>query len=69
MVAKVSGIKVSKIAFTGLLLGLPIVGQVTGAYLVEKLLLYAKATWFEPNSPLYLKLKQLGSGKPPTDRN
>lgn len=57
MAAKVSGIKVSKIAFIGLLLGLPVVGQVTGAYLVAKLLLNAKATWFEKDSPLYAKLK------------
>lgn len=67
MAAKVSGIKVSKIAFIGLLLGLPVVGQVTGAYLVAKLLLNAKATWFEPDSPLSLRLKQKESGKSHTD--
>lgn len=63
MAAKVSGIKVSKIAFIGLLLGLPVVGQVTGAYLVAKLLLNAKATWFEPDSPLSLRFNQKESGK------
>lgn len=57
MAAKVSGMKVSKIAFIGLLLGLPVVGQVTGAYLVAKLLLNAKSTWFEKDAVLYLKLK------------
>ncbi|EPF73522.1 hypothetical protein [Acinetobacter indicus] len=63
MAAKVSGIKVSKIAFIGLLLGLPVVGQVTGAYLVAKLLLNAKATWFEKESPLYRKLQAYWASK------
>lgn len=63
MVAKVSGIKVSKIAFIGLLLGLPVVGQVTGAYLVAKLLLNAKATWFEKESALYRKLQAYWASK------
>lgn len=64
MAAKVSGIKVSKIAFIGLLLGLPVVGQVTGAYLVAKLLLNAKATWFEKESALYRKLQAYWASKP-----
>ncbi|MEW9150673.1 MULTISPECIES: hypothetical protein [Acinetobacter] len=63
MAAKVSGIKVSKIAFIGLLLGLPVVGQVTGAYLVAKLLLNAKATWFEKESALYRKLQAYWASK------
>ncbi|WP_411687438.1 hypothetical protein [Acinetobacter indicus] len=63
MAAKVSGIKVSKIAFIGLLLGLPVVGQVTGAYLVAKLLLNAKATWFEKESALYRKLQAYWANK------
>lgn len=63
MAAKVSGIKVSKIAFIGLLLGLPVVGQVTGAYLVAKLLLNAKATWFEKESRLYRKLQAYWASK------
>ena len=63
MAAKVSGIKVSKIAFIGLLLGLPVVGQVTGAYLVAKLLLNAKATWFEKESALYRKLQTYWASK------
>lgn len=64
MAAKVSGIKVSKIAFIGLLLGLPVVGQVTGAYLVAKLLLNAKATLFEKESALYRKLQAYWASKP-----
>lgn len=64
MAAKVSGIRVSKIAFIGLLLGLPVVGQVTGAYLVAKLLLNAKATWFEKESALYRKLQAYWASKP-----
>lgn len=63
MAAKVSGIKVSKIAFIGLLLGLPVVGQVTGVYLVAKLLLNAKATWFEKESALYRKLQAYWASK------
>lgn len=63
MAAKVSGIKVSKIAFIGLLLGLPVVGQVTGTYLVAKLLLNAKATWFEKESALYRKLQAYWASK------
>ncbi|MDM1275301.1 MULTISPECIES: hypothetical protein [Acinetobacter] len=63
MAARVSGIKVSKIAFIGLLLGLPVVGQVTGAYLVAKLLLNAKATWFEKESALYRKLQAYWASK------
>lgn len=63
MAAKVSGIKVSKIAFIGLLLGLPVVGQATGAYLVAKLLLNAKATWFEKESALYRKLQAYWASK------
>lgn len=51
--AKISGIKVTKIAMIGVLLGLPVIGQVTGAYLVAELLLNAKATWFEKDAPLY----------------
>lgn len=66
MAAKVSGIKVSKIAFIGLLLGLPVVGQVTGAYLVAKLLLNAKATWFEKESALYRKLQAYWASKQKT---
>ncbi len=66
MAAKISGIKVSKIAFIGLLLGLPVVGQVTGAYLVAKLLLTAKATWFEKDAPLYKVLRKIQ--KPPTSQ-
>lgn len=59
MSAKVSGLKVSKIAFIGLLLSLPIVGQLTGAFLVANLLLNAKSTWFDKDSPMYKKLIQL----------
>lgn len=58
MAAKVSGLKVSKIAAIGLMLGLPVIGQVTGAYLVARLLLNAKATWFDQDSALYRDLQQ-----------
>ena len=58
MAAKISGIKVSKIAAIGLLLGVPVIGQVTGAYLVARLLLNAKATWFEKDAALYRYLQQ-----------
>ena len=57
MAAKVSGLKVSKIALIGVLLSLPVVGQVTGAYLVARLLLSAKATWFEKDAVFYRYLK------------
>jgi hypothetical protein len=58
MAAKVSGLKISKIAAIGLLLGLPVIGQVTGAYLVARLLLNAKATWFDKDSVLYQDLQK-----------
>lgn len=57
MAAKVSGLKVSKITLIGVLLSLPVVGQVTGAYLVARLLLSAKATWFEKDAVFYRYLK------------
>ncbi|WP_407409794.1 hypothetical protein [Acinetobacter sp.] len=57
MAAKISGLKVSKIALIGVLLSLPVVGQVTGAYLVARLLLSAKATWFEKDAVFYRYLK------------
>lgn len=63
MAAKISGLKVSKIAFIGLMLGLPVVGQVTGAYLVAKLLLNAKTMWFEKDAPLYQKLHTYWNNK------
>lgn len=45
--ARATGLRVAKIGTIGLLLSLPIVGQVTGALLVAKLLLGAKATWYD----------------------
>lgn len=57
MAAKISGLKISKIAFIGLLLGLPLVGQITGAYLIAQLLLNAKSTWFDSKNPLYHKIQ------------
>ena len=53
MAAKISGLKVSKIAAIGLMLGLPVIGQVTCAYLVARLLLNAKTTWFDQDNALY----------------
>lgn len=45
--ARATGLKVAKIGTIGLLLSIPVVGQVTGALLVAKLLLSAKATWYD----------------------
>lgn len=45
--ARATGLKVAKIGTIGLLLSIPVVGQVTGALLVAKLLLGAKATWYD----------------------
>jgi hypothetical protein len=47
LAARATGLKIAKI---GLLLSIPVVGQVTGAVLVAKLLLSAKATWFDAGS-------------------
>lgn len=44
--ARATGLKVAKIGVIGLLLSIPIVGQVTGTLLVARLLVGAKATWF-----------------------
>lgn len=49
LAARATGIKVAKIGTIGLLLSVPVVGQVTGAVLVAKLLLSAKKTWFDPS--------------------
>jgi len=45
--ARATGLKVAKIGTIGLLLSIPVVGQVAGALLVAKLLLGAKATWYD----------------------
>jgi len=45
--ARATGLKLAKIGTIGLLLSIPVVGQATGAVLVAKLLLSAKATWRE----------------------
>ena len=45
--ARATGLKIAKIGAIGLLLSIPVVGQVTGAMLVAKLLLSAKATWYD----------------------
>ena len=45
--ARATGFKVAKIGTIGLLLSVPVVGQVTGALLVAKLLLSAKSTWYD----------------------
>lgn len=47
LAARASGLKLAKIGTIGLLLSIPVVGQATGAVLVAKLLLSAKATWHE----------------------
>lgn len=48
LAARATGLKLAKIGTIGLLLTIPVVGQVTGAALVTKLLLSAKATWYDP---------------------
>ena len=48
LAARATGLKVAKIGVIGLLLSIPVVGQVTGAFLVARLLLGAKATWYDP---------------------
>lgn len=48
LAARATGLKLAKIGAIGLLLSIPVVGQVTGAVLVAKLLLSAKATWYDP---------------------
>ena len=47
LAARATGLKIAKIGTIGLLLSIPVVSQVTGAFLVAKLLLSAKATWFD----------------------
>ena len=44
--ARATGLKLAKIGAIGLLLSIPVVGQATGALLIAKLLLGAKATWY-----------------------
>ncbi len=48
LTARATGLKLAKIGIIGLLLSIPVVGQATGAVLVAKLLLSAKATWYDP---------------------
>jgi hypothetical protein len=48
--ARATGLKLAKIGVIGLLLSIPVVGQATGALLIAKLLLSAKATWYERNT-------------------
>jgi hypothetical protein len=52
LAAKATGLKVGKILALTALLTFPVVGQVTGAILVARLLLSAKSTWFD-RPPLY----------------
>jgi hypothetical protein len=48
--ARATGLKLAKIGTIGLLLSIPVVGQATGALLIAKLLLGAKAAWFASGS-------------------
>ncbi|MGK0618709.1 hypothetical protein [Meiothermus cerbereus] len=50
LAARATGLKIAKIGAIGLLLSIPVVGQVTGAALVARLLLSAKATWHDARS-------------------
>ncbi|MBD3794135.1 MAG: hypothetical protein IE889_08305 [Campylobacterales bacterium] len=57
LAARATGLKFAKIGAIGLLLSIPVVGQVTGAMLVAKLLLDAKATWYD-TKPAFRKAQQ-----------
>lgn len=48
LAARATGLKLAKIGAIGLLLSIPVVGQVTGAVLVARLLFSVKATWYDP---------------------
>jgi hypothetical protein len=50
LAARATGLKIAKIGAIALLLSIPVVGQVTGAALVARLLLSAKATWHDARS-------------------
>lgn len=52
--ARATGLKIAKIGTICLLLSMPVVGQVTGAVLVAKLLLNAKSTWFDANQSKFV---------------
>lgn len=65
---KLSGLKVSKIAFIGVLLSLPVAGQITGTYLIMQLLLNAKNSWFDRPMQWYKKQQSISTDpqhKPP----
>lgn len=47
LAARATGLKLAKIGTIGLLLSIPVVGQVTGAVLVAKILLSVRAIWHE----------------------
>jgi hypothetical protein len=47
LAARATGLKVAKIGALALLLSIPVIGQVTGALLVAKLLISAKSTWYD----------------------
>ena len=47
LAAWATGLKFAKIGLIAIMLSIPVAGQVTGAILVAKLLLSAKATWFQ----------------------
>ena len=47
LAAQVTGMKIAKIGVLTALLAVPVVGQVTGAVLIARLLLSARAVWFE----------------------
>ncbi len=49
LAARATGLKLAKIGAIGLLLTIPVVGQITGAVMVARLLLSAKATWYDPD--------------------
>ena len=50
LAAKTTGLKISKIILLMTLLAIPVVGQVTGALLVARIILNAKSSWFDNDS-------------------
>lgn len=53
LAARSTGMKVGKMAAIVGLLSIPFVGQVVGAVLIARLLISAKATWFDEAPPIY----------------
>jgi hypothetical protein len=61
LAARATGLKIAKIGAIGVLLSIPVAGQVTGAMLVAKLLLSARATWFDRKPAKYIECNKCAS--------